>query len=296
VPFIRYTRDKRGYETTFVMHGYRPAQGPQRTRVLYLFRAPSHIRMGRRPLDDEAREALEHTHPDLSFDWSALDRESADVRGADHRDRDRDRDRDGGRPRRGAPQGRPKPPAAPPLVVDDQSLLGRTLGGATAARYRARYSELLERITRRARTPEERDRLTEAAQRLNPDDWPDAEAVRAHAQTIEAEWDAVAAELPARRRGRRGGRRRESPAEGATTDTAAADADDASEDAADDTPGSAIMTSDGEGNASQDPVVSTRPADTGDPGGDAGGLRTDTGDDTPGRRDGLPGDDEFRPD
>ena len=180
MPFIRYTRDKRGYETTFVMHGYRPAQGPQRTRVLYLFRAPSHVRMGRRPLDEEAREALEHTHPDLSFDWSALDRESEGVRGADHRERERERD--GGRPRRGAPpQGRPKPPPATPLVVDDQSLLGRTLGGATAGRFRARYSELLERIIRRARTPEERDRLTELAQRLNPDDWPDAEAVGAHA-------------------------------------------------------------------------------------------------------------------
>src|SRR5690606_23307145 len=278
--FIRYTRDKRGYETTFVMHGYRPAQGPQRTRVLYLFRSPSHIRMGRRPLDEESREALEHTHPDLSFDWTVLGRESEAVR-AD--DRDRDRERDGGRGRRQQARGaRPAPPAAP-IAVDDQSLLGRTLGGETAARFRARYSNLLQHITRRARTPEERDRLTEIAQRLNPDDWPDAEAIRAHAQTIEAEWDAVAAELPARRRGRRGGRRRESPAEGATTDTAAADADDASEDAADDTPGSAIMTSDGEGNASQDPVVSTRPADTGDPGGDAGGLRTDTGDDTPGR-------------
>jgi hypothetical protein len=242
VPFIRYTRDKRGYETTFVMHGYRPAQGPQRTRVLYLFRSPSHIRMGRRPLDEESREALEHTHPDLSFDWTVLGRESEAVRSDD---RDRDRDREGGRGRRQPPRGpRPAAPAAP-VAVDDQSLLGRTLGGETAARFRARYSELVQRVTRRARTPEERDRLIDLAQRLNPDDWPDAEAVRAHAETIEKAWDAVAAELPARRRGRRGGRRREGGAdEGPTGGAPAESADDG------DTPEAAeasdIMAGDGE--------------------------------------------------
>ena len=58
MPFIRYTRDKRGYETTFVMHAYRPGNGGRGTRVLYLFRSPAHIRIGRQPLDEEAREAL----------------------------------------------------------------------------------------------------------------------------------------------------------------------------------------------------------------------------------------------
>jgi len=33
--------------------------------------------VGRRPLDDEARVALEHTHPDLSFDWQVLGRDAA---------------------------------------------------------------------------------------------------------------------------------------------------------------------------------------------------------------------------
>ena len=76
MPFIRYTRDKRGYETTYVMHAYRTAQGNGRTRVLYLFRSPALQRIGRQPLDDEARDGLEHTHPDLSFDWQALGREA----------------------------------------------------------------------------------------------------------------------------------------------------------------------------------------------------------------------------
>jgi hypothetical protein len=280
VPFIRYTRDKRGYETTFVMHGYRPAQGPQRTRVLYLFRSPSYVRMGRRPLDEESREALEHTHPDLSFDWSVLGRDT------EHAQTD---DREGPRARRGGGpgQGRGQRPSRPsPAVVDDQSLLGRTLGSETAARFRARYSQLLDRIIRRARTPEERDRLTETAQRLNPDDWPDAEAVRAHAETIEQQWDAVAAEFPSRRRGRRGGRRREN--EGDETQ-----ADDAADLDPGETDPSGIMAGEGEVDERHD--LDTAGA------GDAGGLGTDTGSDGPGSDDGaagddLPGDDEFRQD
>ena len=74
MPFIRYARDKRGYESTFVMHAYRAAW-TSRARVLYLFRSPSDLKVGRRPLDAEVMEALEHTHPDLAFDWPTLLRE-----------------------------------------------------------------------------------------------------------------------------------------------------------------------------------------------------------------------------
>ena len=76
MPFLRHARDKRGYETTFVMHSYRPGQGQSagRTRLLYLFRTPSNRKVGRALLDPEVMEALEHTHPDLTFDWSGLPR------------------------------------------------------------------------------------------------------------------------------------------------------------------------------------------------------------------------------
>jgi hypothetical protein len=198
VPFIRYTRDKRGYETTYVVHGYRPAHGSGRTVVLYLFRSPSNVAVGRRPLDDEARVALEHTHPDLSFDWEALDRDLASPRAEVPV-------RPWREPRPARP---PQAVAAQPMAIDDQSVLGRTLGAREAARLRARYNDLLQRIVRRARSPEERDQLTERAQRLNPDDWADAAGVRAGVSTVEVEWDALSSALPQRRRGRRGGRRR----------------------------------------------------------------------------------------
>ncbi len=203
MPFIRHTRDKRGYETTYVMHQYRPVQGPQRTRVLYLFRSPSHVKVGRQPLDEEIREALEHTHPDVSFDWATLGRESAIVRSEEPRERERGP--------RGPRPPRPSPPAPPPppTIAEDPSLLGRVAGAERAAKLRAAYLDLLQRIGRRSRTPEERDRLTSRMQRLNPDEWPDEATVRAQLDAVQAEWTAIAAELPARRRGRRGGRHRE---------------------------------------------------------------------------------------
>jgi hypothetical protein len=217
VPFIRRTRDKRGYETTYVMHAYRPSQGPHRTRILYVFRSPAGSRVGREPLEGEVQEALEHTHPDLTFDWQALLRESMEPprrppgRGdAPERPARSPRSSNAarGRAENRAPDRSPAPEPVTPIVSEDDSILGQTLGGGPAARLRARYAELLQRIARRSRSPEERDRLVEHARRLNPDDWSDEAAVRAAVVTVEAEWQAIVETLPARRRGRRGGRRR----------------------------------------------------------------------------------------
>jgi hypothetical protein len=268
VPFIRYTRDKRGYESTVVMHAYRGGQGPPRTRVLYLFRSPSNIKVGRHGLDPEVMEALEHTHPDLTFDWTGLLREPVprvEVRERSERWR--------GRPE---PPSRPAPEAPPPpIIMDDESPLGRTLGAPEAARLRARYNELLQRIARRSRTPEERDRLTERAVRLNPDDWQDAEAIRAALPAAQAEWEAILGELPQRRRGRRGGRsrpddsgnhfRRASPAETAPASGG---------------PLSAIIEDEGHHNEGPEEVFDARVAGADPDAGDSGdrhGLGADAG-------------------
>jgi hypothetical protein len=199
VPFIRQTRDKRGFEYTYVMHTYHPgAGGQQRPRLLYLFRSPASVRLGRSALDAEVMEALEHTHPDLSFDWQSLSREATVTRADNGQDRPPQHQN-----RRPQQQSRPEP-----LPTDD-TVLGRVLGAGEAARMRRRYAELQQRIARRSRTPEERDRLNERLKRLNPEDWTDEAAVRANAPAADAGWNAIGAELPSRRRGRRGGRGRE---------------------------------------------------------------------------------------
>jgi hypothetical protein len=180
------------------MHAYRPTpDAPHRTRVLYLFRSPTQLKVGRQPLDGEVMEALEHTHPDVSFDWNALTRERTPPR-LDVPDRG---------PRR---PGSSRPPQPQRQAPSDDSVLGRVMGAGQAAALRRRYLELTERVARRARTPEERDRLHERLKRLNPDEWTDDATARAGARTIHADLSAIASELPGRRRGRRGGRRRES--------------------------------------------------------------------------------------
>jgi hypothetical protein len=197
VAFIRHSRDKRGFESLYVMHAYRPMpDAPHRTRVLYLFRSPAQLRVGRQPLDSEVREALEHTHPDISFDWNALNRERAAPR---YEAPDRAARR----------QGSQRPPPAHRQAPADDSVLGRVLGAGQAAGLRRRYAELSDRVARRARTPEERDRLQDRLKRLNPDDWADEASVRAGFRTIHADLSAISGELPGRRRGRRGGRRQD---------------------------------------------------------------------------------------
>ena len=198
------------------MHAGRPGSGPVRPRVLYVFRSPGTLRVGRKALEGEVREALEHTHPDLSFDWNSLERDAVITRPEPSAPRPQRSLKSRPQQSQGPAPG-PPPPAAPP-PAEDFSLLGRTLGASTAARLRARFGEISQRIARRARTPEERDALLDRLRPLNPDGWPDEASIQERAVTIESALDALAAELPSRRRGRRGGRHRhEQPRESSTS-------------------------------------------------------------------------------
>jgi len=101
--------------------GRRRGRGP---RLLYWFRTPPGVRVGRTPIDDEAMRLLERQHPDLAFDWPRLLKESGAEsmrREREPRERDRDRDR---RERREPRPARPRPAetsaaAAPPMADSD---------------------------------------------------------------------------------------------------------------------------------------------------------------------------------
>ena len=71
MPFLRFTRDTRGYETTFVVHTFR-RRGTSQSRILYLFHTPANINLGRGALDEEAIRTIEESNPDLSFDWAKM--------------------------------------------------------------------------------------------------------------------------------------------------------------------------------------------------------------------------------
>lgn len=69
MPFLRLTRDRRGFENTYLLHADRPGDKP---RLLYWYRTAPGIEQGRPPLDEDAIRTIEDTHPDIDFDWPAI--------------------------------------------------------------------------------------------------------------------------------------------------------------------------------------------------------------------------------
>lgn len=69
--FLKFSRDKRGYEHFYLVQpsGNREKSRP---RVLYWFRTPPNIKVGREPFDDEMRRAIAAQNPGVAFDWPKL--------------------------------------------------------------------------------------------------------------------------------------------------------------------------------------------------------------------------------
>src|SRR5262249_42526816 len=72
VAFLRFSRDKRGYEHFYLVEAVTNRKGKSRSRVLYWYRTPPNVKVGRAPFDDEVRRALEKQYPDVSFDWTKI--------------------------------------------------------------------------------------------------------------------------------------------------------------------------------------------------------------------------------
>ena len=72
MPFLRFTRDKRGYEHFQLVQPTTNRRGQTKTCVLYWFRSPPNVRVGREPFDQHVRAALEQQNPDLEFDWDQI--------------------------------------------------------------------------------------------------------------------------------------------------------------------------------------------------------------------------------
>jgi len=72
VAFLRFARDKRGVESFSLVHATANRRGKIRPRVLYWFRTPPDIKVGREPFDADVRRALEKQNPDITFDWRAI--------------------------------------------------------------------------------------------------------------------------------------------------------------------------------------------------------------------------------
>lgn len=189
MPFLRLTRDQRGYENTFLLHAAQPGERP---RVLYWYRSAPGVRVGRPPLDEDAIRAIEDRHPDIEFDWPHIleagtllppevERRPERQRRRPPRLREQDVPAESDET---APQpaesevpldhepvvessdtATSEPPVEPVSVMLDE-LVGREI----STRLRARYAEIVSRIER-ATDHAIRESWRARAEALNPDRW-----------------------------------------------------------------------------------------------------------------------------
>ena len=188
MPFLRVIRDKRGYETTYLMHLYRDGTR-QRSKILYVFRTPGGVRVGRDPLEPDVLRLIEAQHPDIAFNWPAV-RESQQLieTSAEPRRRRARRDEESDAVPAASPapiEPAPAPvsptPPAPPRPTIPSVIEGETPDEKIA--FLSHWHPVIrERIPQRTVDPARQEALTALADRLNPANWTDADQITAGLQ------------------------------------------------------------------------------------------------------------------
>jgi hypothetical protein len=164
------------------MHWYREG-GRQRSRVLYLFRTPGGIRVGRESLEADVRRAIESQHPDIAFDWTAVlanqqvvdtslerrpRRPRSDEAPADEASAST---ADAAESRQGRPASRPRLSVPPTIAGEtpDEQIAFLTHW----------YTALREHLASQTLEPSRVAALQALAERLNPAAWTDADQIAA---------------------------------------------------------------------------------------------------------------------
>jgi hypothetical protein len=187
VPFLRVIRDKRGYETTYLMHLYR--DGPrQRSRILYVFRTPGGVRVGRDPLEPEVLRQIEAQYPDIVFNWQQIRETQQLIETAADPRRRRPRREEETTPAISSPVATASAavPAASPPTAAPRVAIPSTIEGASPDEriaFLAHWHPIIrERIPHRTSDPSRREALNALADRLNPANWTDADQITAGLQ------------------------------------------------------------------------------------------------------------------
>jgi hypothetical protein len=176
VPFLRVIRDKRGYETTYLMHWCREGNR-QHSRILYVFRTPGGIRVGREALEADVLKQIEAQHPEIEFDWNAVfhNQQVVEASTEPRRPRKRPSTEAPAEPRQTQPQ-QPAPRPAIPSKIE----------GATADEqiaFLVRWHAVIrERIPQRISDPARQQVLLALAERLNSVAWTDVDQITAGLQ------------------------------------------------------------------------------------------------------------------
>jgi hypothetical protein len=219
VPFLRLTRDRRGFEHTFLLHADVPGETP---RVLYWYRTAPSVLIGRPALDEEAIRSIEEQHPHIEFDWPAIlalreampPEEEAEPERPPRARKSARREQPPRAPRVAGPapvadeplaaeanafpeatseseESLPPPPAAPTTHGLLEELVGRDI----ATRLRGRYSELLARLHERGFDEATLALWLARAEPLDPDTWLTPDAVLDGVRHADSRLEALRAAL-----------------------------------------------------------------------------------------------------
>lgn len=197
-------------------------RGKPRSRILYWFRTPPGVRVGRSALDEEAIRLIEEHNPDVEFDWTRI------LKGQEGESRVKDRPPRSSTPVQAAVQAAAPPPA--PLLEPDveehdeeepqdqlessaiqhppSTVAEAKLGPEGLARLRARHAEILARISEAVADPVRKDELKAQAERLNPDTWVTDDEVAAGLESYEVVFESLRTAVGRRRKRRRSRRPR----------------------------------------------------------------------------------------
>ena len=210
MPFLRLTRDRRGFEHTFLLHADAPGLPP---RVLYWYRTAPGVLIGRPALDEEAIRAIEEQHPHIEFDWPAIlalreampPEEEAEAPPPRSRRPSR---REAARP----PRAQERPPVAEVVVEDaaivdtgslapepiapsTRGLLEELVGREIATRLRARYAEIMARIHEQGFDESTLAAWVARAEPLDPDTWLTPDAVLEGVRDADARFEQLRATI-----------------------------------------------------------------------------------------------------
>ena len=187
MPFLRVIRDKRGYETTYLMHWFRDGNR-QRSRILYVFRTPGGVRVGRDPLEPAVQRELESRHPEIPFEWKVIREHQQIIEPAAEQRRRRPKSEEAAAsappaavpaaPSAGGPPGSPPFEAAARPKPIPATIIGTTADEQIAF-LQEWYPLVRERIDQRISDPARREALRALAERLNPSAWTDADQIAA---------------------------------------------------------------------------------------------------------------------
>ena len=223
MPFLRLTRDRRGFENTFLLHADHPGAKP---RLLYWYRTAPGIVLGRPALDEDAIRTIEENHPDIEFDWPAIlalnevmtPEEEPETRqappqprreksGSTRKNRREPRRDDRADVSRGpleqsgeeepvepmAEPGPSEPPeSAEPAEPMRSDLVDDLAGREVARALRARYAEIKAKIDQRG----DREAWLARVEAINPDAWLTPEAVLHGVSNAGAAYEKLKADLP----------------------------------------------------------------------------------------------------